>query len=458
MDRPFLPSDNDKWAGAARSRLPSIHFPPKPSGSCKPSRSLHTLGKPTTETLPKDFPRGSTIAIAETKKRSGWIKFLFILLLLGGAAWTANAYFKAGSSDGLAFQATTVDRGDIRMVVTTTGQLNPVLKVEVGSQVSGIIQELLADFNSVVKAGQVIARIDPSTFEANVNQAEAELESAEAALELARVSAGRIAQLQESGLVSQGELDQVRANLRQAEAALRIRRHSLERAHTELARCTIYSPIAGIVISRNVDVGQTVAASMTAPILFNIANDLSEMQINSNVPEADIGRIDTGQRVEFTVDAYPNEAFTGKVIQVRNAPIERNNVVTYDTVISVNNPQGRLKPGMTATLSIVVAEENDVLRLRNAALRVRLPDHLRPPATDAMPDGARLAYRLASENGGLRLEPVPVTSGISDGVHSVILSGLDEGDEVVTGMALQNKQQQGTRSRPSIFGPRPAEF
>jgi HlyD family secretion protein len=396
--------------------------------------------------------------MAETKKQSSLIKFVATLLLLGSAAWTANAYFKAGSSDGPAFQTTTVDRGDIRMVVTTTGQLNPVLKVEVGSQVSGIIQELLADFNSVVKAGQVIARIDPSTFEANVNQAEAELESAEAALELARVSAGRIAQLQESGLVSQGELDQARANLRQAEAALRIRRHSLERAHTELARCTIYSPIAGIVISRNVDVGQTVAASMTAPILFNIANDLSEMQINSNVPEADIGRIDTGQRVEFTVDAYPNETFTGEVIQVRNAPIELNNVVTYDTVISVNNPRGRLKPGMTATLSIVVAEENDVLRLRNAALRVRLPDHLRPPAPAAMPDGTRLAYRLASENGGPRLEPVPVTSGISDGVHSVILSGLNEGDLVVTGMALQSKQQQVARSRPSIFGPRPAEF
>jgi HlyD family secretion protein len=396
--------------------------------------------------------------MTETKKRRGWIKLVIILLLLGGAAWTANAFFNRAAAEGPAFQTTTIDRGDIGMVVTTTGQLNPVLKVEVGSQVSGIIKELLVDFNSVVEAGQVIARIDPSTFEANVNQAEAELESAEAALELARVSAGRIAQLQESGLVSQGELDQARANLQQAEAALRIRRHSLERAHTELARCTIYSPIDGIVISRNVDVGQTVAASMTAPILFNIANDLSEMQINSNVPEADIGRIQSGQRVEFTVDAYPNETFTGQVVQVRNAPISLNNVVTYDTVISVNNPQGRLKPGMTATLSIVVAEEKNVLRVRNVALRVRLPDQLRPPAPAEIPDGARLAYRLSIANGISRLEPVAVTSGISDGVYSVILTGLNDGDTVVTGMALQSSQQPGSRSRPSIFGPKPAQF
>lgn len=392
-------------------------------------------------------------------KRFPWIKLLLLLLLLSGAAWGATSFFKEGSAEGPAFQTVVVDRGDVGMFIATTGQLNPVLNVEVGSQISGILQEILVDFNSEVTEGQILARLDPSTFEANVNQAEAELESAQAALELARVSARRIGQLQESGLVSQGELDQANANLQQAEAALRIRRHALERARTELHRCTIYSPIDGIVISRNVDVGQTVAASMTAPILFTIANDLSEMQINSNVPEADIGRIRPGQRAEFQVDAYPDETFTGAVIQVRNAPIVLNNVVTYDTVISVDNPGGRLKPGMTATLSIVVAEEKDVVRVRNAALRVRLPDHLRPPAPESIPEGARLAYRLSSANGRSGMEPVPViTSGISDGVYSVVLSGLEVGDELVTGMALQGSQPRGERSRPSIFGPRPAEF
>ncbi len=222
-------------------------------------------------------------------------------------------------------------------------------------------------------------------FQASVNQAEGELANARAALELARINATRIESLVAKQNSAQSELDQARATLAQAEANVKIKEGALEKAQADLDHCTIRSPIDGIVISRNVDVGQTVAASLQAPVIFTIANDLTNMQINASVAEADIGGVAVDQEVEFTVDAFPQRTFKGKVVQVRNAPTTVQNVVTYDTVIGVTNPELKLKPGMTANVSIVSAHRDNVLKVPNGALRFRPPDATPPPARGGSP-------------------------------------------------------------------------
>src|SRR5438045_7781845 len=281
---------------------------------------------------------------------------------------------KCSTGSNATFQTVAVTRGPITQAVTATGTLNPVQNVQVGSQVSGNIQKLFADFNSSVKAGQVIAQIDPVVFQANVNQAEGDLANAQAALELARLNAARTQALVAKQSSAQSDLDQALANLHQAEANVKIKEGALEKAKADLEHCTITSPIDGIVISRNVDVGQTVAASLQAPVIFTIANDLTQMQIDANVAEADVGGVAVDQDVDFTVDAFPTRTFQGKVTQVRNAPITVQNVVTYDTVIGVNNPDQKLKPGMTANVSIVAAHREETLKIPNSALRFRMPD------------------------------------------------------------------------------------
>src|SRR4051812_40726931 len=297
------------------------------------------------------------------------------------------------SGSAVAYQTAPVTKGPITQAVTATGTLNPVQNVQVGSQVSGNIQKLSADFNTEVKAGQVIAQIDPVIFQANVNQAEGDLANAQAALELARLNETRTRGLVAKQNSAQSDLDQATANLHQAEANVKIKQGALEKAKADLDHCTITSPIDGIVISRNVDVGQTVAASLQAPIIFQIANDLAKMQIDANVAEADVGAVAVDQDVEFTVDAFPTRTFQGKVVQVRNAPITVQNVVTYDTVIGVSNPEQKLKPGMTANVSIVAAHRDDTLKIPNSALRFRPPDQTptaaprRDPAAGARPPG-----------------------------------------------------------------------
>src|ERR1700736_5971848 len=283
------------------------------------------------------------------------------------------------SSGASAYQTAAVTRGPITQLVTATGTLNPVTNVQVGSQVSGNIQKLFADFNSEVKAGQTVAQIDPMLFQAAVTQAEGDLASAQAALELAKVNAARIQKLFTEKNSSQQDLDSAVAALHQAEANVKIKQGALDKAKADLDHCTITSPIDGVVISRSVDVGQTVAASLQAPVIFQIANDLTKMQIDSNVAEADVGAVEVGQTVDFTVDAFPTQTFHGKVVQVRNAPITVQNVVTYDTVIAVENKDLKLKPGMTANVSIIVTHKDDVVQVKNAALRYRPSDATPPP-------------------------------------------------------------------------------
>src|SRR6266850_4794987 len=282
------------------------------------------------------------------KSGKGTIGVWLVLLLLIGGGGAAAWYLGNVRDAGPQYLTAPVTRGDLTQVVTATGQLNPVINVQVGSQISGIIQKLFVDFNSEVKEGQIIAQIDPATYRANVRQNEAEVSNAKAALELAQLNAGRAEDLFKKSLIPQSDLDKAVADLHQAEAAVRLKEAGLERAKVDLNRCTVSAPIDGIVLSRHVDVGQTVTASLSAPTFFVIAKDLTHMQIDANVAEADVGGVKVGQSVDFTVDAFPARIFHGKVTQIRNAPTMVQNVVTYDAVIEVDNPDLELKPGMTA--------------------------------------------------------------------------------------------------------------
>ncbi|MEP6809035.1 MAG: efflux RND transporter periplasmic adaptor subunit [Chthoniobacterales bacterium] len=386
---------------------------------------------------------------------------------------------RCGGENAQTFQTAVVARGPITQAVSATGTLNPVVNVQVGSQVSGNIQKLFVDFNSPVKAGEIVAQIDPVVFQANVTQAEGDVASAKAALELARVSEGRIESLVAKQSSAQADLDQARASLHQAEANVQIKQGALDKVRADLEHATIRSPVDGVIISRSVDVGQTVAASLQAPVLFTIANDLTNMQIDANVAEADIGSVAIDQAVDFTVDAFPNHTFHGKVTQVRNAPINVQNVVSYDTVIGVSNPELKLKPGMTANVSIVAAHDENVLKISNAALRFRMADEKPAPArTGALPGGGkpgagrsgggndagggsgrpqgenratRTVYVLAS--GANEPKPTQIKTGISDGVFTEVLEGLQEGDRVVTA-ALTGEKAKAPSGNPFSGGGR----
>ena len=273
------------------------------------------------------------------------------------------------------YNTAAVARGSVRQVVTATGQLDAVLSVDVGSQISGLIVKLHADFNTLVKKDQIIAEIDPATYNQKLRQAEADLASAKASNRLQQLNTERTRELSAKTLVTQQDFDQAEALLAQSNAALLTREAAVENARVDLARCTIRSPIDGMVISKQTEEGKTVAASLNAPTLFTIANDLANMRITAAVAEADIGSVEANQHVTFTVDAFPNRSFVGQVTQVRNAPKTSQNVVSYETIISVDNKDLKLRPGMTANVSIVVASREATLRIPNSALRVRLPDN-----------------------------------------------------------------------------------
>jgi HlyD family secretion protein len=310
------------------------------------------------------------------KRNFGWIIWLVVLGGIGyGGYYGWQQWEKKNAAKSKPqFNTAKIERGDITQQVTASGTLNPVINVQVGSQISGLIKKLHVDFNSKVKAGDVVAEIDPATYQTRLLQVEADLSSALAGLQLAEVNAKRATSLYNEKLVSESEYDTALANLTQAKAQVQTRKAQVNSAKVDLERCTIVAPIDGIVIDRKVDVGQTVAASMNAPLLFMIANDLTKMQINASVAEADIGGVETNQTVKFTVDAFPGRDFAGQVSQVRNSPISVQNVVTYDTIINVDNADGKLKPGMTANVQIITAKRPGVVRIPNSALRFKPPN------------------------------------------------------------------------------------
>ena len=391
-------------------------------------------------------------------------RFLPWLIIIGALLLIAFVVRHLRTTGVSTYQTANVTRGPITQAVTATGTLNPVLNVQVGSQVSGNISKLFADFNSQVKAGQVVAQIDPALFQATVTQTEGDVASAQAALELAKLNAKRTQDLFARKTSSQADLDQALATLHQAEANVKIKQGALDKAKADLDHCTITSPIDGVVISRSVDVGQTVAASLQAPVIFQIANDLAKMQIDSNVAEADVGVVQVGQDVDFTVDAFPTQTFHGKVVQVRNAPITVQNVVTYDTVIGVSNPDLKLKPGMTANVSIIAARKDNVLQIKNAALRYRPAEagaaetgSRSPSSRGGRASGGRertTSDRTVYVLSGSRPTPVQIKTGISDGVVTEVVEGLKEGDRVVTAEIAAKSQPASTPANPFSGGQR----
>jgi HlyD family secretion protein len=334
------------------------------------------------------------------KNGNVWLKWVLILVVLGGLAGGAIWYFVADHASASQYQTAVVSRGDLIQSVTASGQLNPVVNVQVGSQISGRINKILVDYNSEVKSNQVIAQIDPASYQAAVLKSEAEVANAKANLALAEVQAHRSDALFTNNLISASDHDTALAQAQQAAAQLQSSEAALTNAQVDLSRCTIYAPCDGVVISRNVDVGQTVAASFNTPTLFLIANDLTKMQIDALVSEADIGGVKVGQNVNFTVDAFPYRTFHGNVSQIRYGALTNQNVVNYDCVVSVNNSDLKLLPGMTASISVVIAEKDNALKIPNAALRFRPPETIETNAVAKMAEGQTGGGERGGQGGG----------------------------------------------------------
>lgn len=461
-------------------------------------------------------------------KRRVFLAIAGLAVLVGGI-WGYRAY-KASEEGGIEYQTASVTRQDLAAQVTASGTLSPLVTVEVGSQVSGRIQALHVDFNSRVTKGQVIAKIDPQLIQsdvtkarANTTAARASVARAEAELGQARRNNQRTSALASKALVAKADADATLATLEASEAgvasakaSLTQARAALTQAETNLAYTTIVSPIDGIVISRDVNVGQTVAASLQAPKLFTIAEDLAKMEVHTSVAESDVGRLAQGMDVEFTVDAHPSDRFVGKVKEVRYSPQTLQNVVTYDAVVSVDNAELKLRPGMTADVTFLIEKRDDAIVVPNAALRFRPPpDVLAQIGFKGPPEGGRAGGAAGGRTGGERTgsageqtatagtaprseilsgdaprgegrrgrggaeranrrmvwkigasglpEPARVTIGISDGRQTEIVDGLAEGDRIITGItgaqaAPAEQNQQGGGNRGGGGNRRPRSF
>lgn len=386
---------------------------------------------------------------------------LIATLLVVGLVIGGYVFFNGERKIPIRYRSSVIERGSVISLVTATGTINPVVSVQVGTQVSGMIKSLHADFNSVVKAGDIVAVIDPEPFRARRDQAASNLEMARANVARARTEQAqrrreleRTKSLVAQQFVSQNDVDVAVTNAQGADAQVNVvtaqvkqAEAALSAAELDLKYTTIRSPVNGIVVARNVEVGQTVAASFATPNLFLIALDLTKMQVDTYVSESDIGGISEGKDASFTVDAYPGVPFSGTIRQVRLAPLNVQNVVTYNVVVGVENKDLRLKPGMTANVSIIVAQKDQVLKVPNAALRFVPPksEQSRTGDGQAVNKGGGKIVRTSGNSTTARtiwkqgetgeLIPIAVQTGISDGVATEILSeGLTEGEEVIVGI------------------------
>jgi HlyD family secretion protein len=390
--------------------------------------------------------------------RLRWLSLALVLVAVAIGAWR---YRQRHASSEATYKTAPAERRRILARVTASGTLSALVTVQVGTQVSGRIQKLNADFNSPVKQGELVAKIDPQLFEAAVQQAQANYLSAKAGLATAEAAAGnadkqyaRTEALHAQSLASQSDLDTADANVKTshatidgAKASLAQALATLHQAQVNLSYTNIVSPIDGVVISRSVDVGQTVAASLSAPTLFTIAQDLTKMQVDTNVAEGDVGRLEVGMKAYFTVDSYPGRRFLGKIRQIRNAATTVQNVVTYDAVIDVDNSDLKLRPGMTANVTVVYAERQDALAVSNAALRFRPPSAANAPAGSGAARRREAASSRANGGSGAQAdtpeahaiwvvrggEPqaLSVHTGLTDGTVTEVVDGdLHEGDEV----------------------------
>jgi HlyD family secretion protein len=373
------------------------------------------------------------------------VRRIVIAVLVLGVLAALAARWMGGGNGSPEYVVERVDRGPISAAVTATGTVNPVTTVQVGTYVSGPVQTVAADFNTPVKRGQLLARIDPRPFQVKVDDARAALANARARLEKDRAAAAlkaitleRSRALQREGIVSQSDLDLAMSEERQARSQLALDEADIQSAEAKvretevsLAYTDIVSPVDGTVVSRNVDVGQTVAASFQTPTLFLVAEDLTKMQVNASVSESDIGTVATGQEVTFGVDAFPADTFRGRVEQVRNAPVTVLNVVTYDVIVGVDNTDLRLRPGMTANVTITTARRENALRVPTRALRFRPPEAPGDGAV-AAPTAAAPGARVWLLDGSRTPEAKAVQTGIADDQFTEIVGGVDEGARVIT--------------------------
>lgn len=378
-------------------------------------------------------------------RKKWWIATLAVVV------FGAMMIFGGGDGDKNGqFATVAISRGGLRQVVTATGEIQPVNTVNVGSQVSGTIDELFVDYNTKVKKGDVLLTIEPSVLQASVDEAKASLVSAESQRNYAKNEYERNKTLYADGYIARAEMEQSQTTYEQAEQSVLRARSQYERAETNLGYATIVSPVDGTVISRKVDKGQTVAASFQTPDLFEIAEDLSKMQIETSVSEADIGMITDGQRVTFTVDAYPTQTFEGVVRQIRLSPTTTSNVVVYTVVIDVDNADLRLMPGMTAFVTIVISEKDDVWKAPNAAFLIRSFANIIEDAGDATPK-----THLAIERGGAAVL-VPYQKGLSTATETEIISdGVQSGDKIIVGRhgATSSTNSQGRGGMRGPGGP-----
>lgn len=372
---------------------------------------------------------------------------ILALIVAAGGAY----YWKTQSANPSQekYKTQAVDRGDIVQSISANGTLSPVVLVNVGTQVSGTVKKLNADFNSRVKEGQILAELDPALFEAQLKQDQANVANAEAGLTLARAKEVRARALQQKGFISQDGVDQARQQLESGLAQLKLTQAQLARSRTNLNYSVIRSPISGVVVARSIDVGQTVAASFQTPTLFQIAGDLKQMQIETSVAEADIGNLGIGLPVHFSVDAFSDRQFEGRVKQVRLNPTVQQNVVTYNVVVAVDNPDEVLLPGMTAHVQIIVSRHENALRVPNAALRFK------PLKEEGGETAAKNNNRKEKGRGGAtvyRLErgepkPVRIKAGISDGSYTEVL-----GDDIKLGEPLIVREIGAKKEKGPGFG------
>ena len=415
------------------------------------------------------------------KKKTIIIISAVVVLAIGGLV--VRHYLKDNGKT-IDFQTAEATTGSISNTVTATGTIQAIQTVEVGTQVSGRVKKLFVDFNSHVKKGEVLAQIDEAPLKLSLDQAKASLDNAKAELKYQQSNYERLKPLYEKQLISQTDYDQAVYNYEQAKANVLSAQSGYDKSKTNLDYATIYSPIDGVVLNRAVDEGQTVAASFNTPTLFTIANDLTQMQVEADVDEADIGQVRDGQRVEFTVDAYPDLKFTGKVTEIRLEPVTTNNVVTFTVIISAPNPDKKLLPGMTASATIFVQEAKDALKVPMQALLFKpdqtlmatymkqLPEKDHPQnaawASEA-PKGKKFgefggnAEENRSNNSdvqhvwvknGVMIHPVKVETGINDGTDVQILSGLKQGDKVVLSMSEKKVSETEDKMANSPFMPR----
>ncbi len=391
-------------------------------------------------------------------KKGRLIGTAIVVVALGAGAYL---FLGASSKKQLSWETAKVSRGTIANMVTATGTVEPITQVEVGTQVSGIINKIYVDYNSIVKKGQVIAELDKTTLESELQSKQADLESSRTEYEYQTKNYTRTKTLHEKNLVSDTDYESAIYQYEKAKSAYEKNQADLVKVKTNLGYAIISSPVDGVVLSRAVEEGQTVAASFSTPTLFKIANDLTKMQVVADVDEADIGQVEDGQRVTFTVDAYPNDLFEGEVMQVRLEATTTSNVVTYEVVINAPNPELKLKPGLTANVTIYTLEENNILTLPSKALRY-------VPNTEilgedikvaALPEDAQTAgvKRSVWVKDGQVLREKAVTVGITNGAVVELKDGLAEGEEVITGLTANQPAvaaNSGSEGESSPFMPK----